>query len=190
MRRSTLLLLVALCVPLATHAQVPGHIGIYGNPEATKCHIEDIFPRTIQAYVVHALHDGAMAGAFTVSSSEGFTGVFLGDIEAPGMLKFGSAPTGVDIGYGGCHFTLTHVLTVTYYLDGRSQPCSYLEITPTTSGNTTGILMVRCDQELDYAEGGRAYVNGNASCQCFAAGSPTPTERSTWGGIKDMYARQ
>lgn len=189
MRRFALFALLAMCIPAHAIAQVAGHIGIYGDPLATSCQIEDLYPHTIQAYVVHALSDRAAGSQFEIAASEGFTGVFLGDIEADGALKFGSAPTGVQIGYGGCFQGLKHILTVTYHLDGRSGGCSFLEVRATdVNPNSPGLLMVDCDYHVHEAEGGRAYVNGNGSCQCFAAGAATPTRQTTWGGIKELYA--
>jgi hypothetical protein len=168
-----------------------GYIGIFADPQGTNCEIEEAYPGVMQVYVVHVDAPEGSASDFAVVAGPGFTGVYLGDIlAAPNGLAVGNAPTGVAVGYGECLQSPIHILTISYYVSGTSDPCSSLEVVPGNDPN--GIVSVDCSGNLVVLEvGGKANFNvsqvSEGSCNCADPLSPLADELTTWGHVKAMF---
>ena len=133
-----------------------------------------------QVYVVHDHTFGAaLAAIFRITSSDGFTGVWLG--ETSPYSTFGTSQAGIDVVYGSCIFQPTHLLTITYQTFGTSAACSYLESVPHPDRPEGYIVIADCAAILLVGESGRLTVNPDSTC------TPVPVENRSWGSIKSLY---
>ena len=195
MKRMITVSFVVLMFSVPVFAQ-GGLIGLFIDVWGENCCIEDIDDknfRIIEVQVVHKFAPAASASQFTIQASDGFTGAYLGE-EIPASMPaggfFGNSQRGIAIGYGECYDTNVHILTIRYFLYGTSAPMSYLEVVEYPGVYPTpGIFMVDCSNPADPlllpAAGGRAYINSDGSVTCTDI---TPTQNTTWGGIKALYA--
>lgn len=189
MKRLMSLLVVALLAPAGARAQ-GGHIGVYGDSLGTQCRIDVPTSGIVKIFVVHKLGAPTGGSEFTVSSGGNFNGVYLGEYFGTNAVSFGNSQTGIAIGYGGCWYDQVHILTVSYYVPSEPPVCSYIDIVDfDLFGNAPpGIHSVDCDGNMWDALGGRAYVNGDGTCDCATPNNTTtPVEESTWGAIKTVY---
>ncbi|UCG53085.1 MAG: hypothetical protein JSW58_05895 [Candidatus Latescibacterota bacterium] len=180
------LLRFAVCVLLiagSAHAQVPGTLGTYSNPDGTDCNLYDLTPQTVQYYVVHKLTPAAQASRFKAPIPDCMNGaVFLSD-ETMWPIKIGLVPDGTLVGYGGCVSSPILVLTINIFGMGQSSECCEYPVLPDPSGVTGEVEVEGCDGVWRPATARSGIVNQNASCWCII-----PTDKSTWGKIKALYS--
>lgn len=182
--KKILVALVLGALAMSAEAQRNDSIDLYSDAGFNSRVAFDDVPGTLQLFVVHDPHTAsaqAVSAAFRITTSPGFTGVWLADA-TPHALLLGTSPNGVSVGYNlGC-FVLTEptlLLEVTYSVFGTSDDCSFLEI---ASHPDYGIVYVQdCEFEPISAVGGKLTINPNESC------SPLPVESSTWGKVKALY---
>lgn len=191
MSRVLLVTLAVVCVCSIAFAQPPGgQIMIFADPLGTDCFPKDRFPNVLQVYVVQIDAEGASGSQFKIETGGGFEGVFLGEeLALTRGLKQGNSTTGTGIGYGECLVSPIHLLTLSYYCNGLSSECSYLEVTDAYEGERGELTSVDCSLPPLRQEtlGGRTYVNANPSCPCEVAGALLPVYETTWGNVKAMY---
>jgi hypothetical protein len=180
---------LVLCHGLS-FGQGGGYIGIFADPLGSSCEFEEAYPGVIQVYVVHVDAPEARAAQFMVAQSNKFTGAYLGEAMGFEGLAFGNSQTGLEVAYSTCVPSPIHILTISYYIDGTSDPCSYLEVVPDPSEDE--ILMIGCYSfdliVLDV--GGRMNFNVAAAaddCDCADPVAPVPVEKTTWGHVKALY---
>ncbi|UCH84851.1 MAG: hypothetical protein JSW50_03950 [Candidatus Latescibacterota bacterium] len=185
---------IGICVlgMLLCHAAAmgQGYIGVFSDPQGTSCEFVEAYPGVMQVYIVHVDVPESIGSQFMVYESAEFTGVYLGEELGTGGIKSGNAPTGVSFGYGVCLSSPIHILTISYYVDGTSDPCSYLEIVPDPHAQNGEINTVDCDFETVILEvGGRGNFNVSAAdpCDCSDPFALLPTEATTWSRVKAMY---
>jgi len=164
---------------------------VFADPQGTNCEFVEAYPGVMQVYIVHVGAAEAMASQFMVEASAGFNGIYLGEEMTTGNIKTGNATTGCSVAYGQCHATPINMLMISYYVDGPSDPCSYLEVVPDPKSQTGEINIVDCTGTLVTLEvGGRGNFNVAAapsSCDCSDPLSPVATEVLTWGQVKALY---
>ena len=183
--------LAALCVVTLAASPVPAqesHIRIFADTDGRDCHPVDLLPNVFQIHVVQILTQGSQSAEFTVSTGGGFDGVFLGEtLSLPDAIQVGNAGTGTAIALGVCVSGPVHFLTMNYFCQGQSAPCSFFEVTEYVRDNYRGLNYVNCDFVKIPASGGKTFVNGGPDCPCDIPGVVTPVEETTWGLVKAMY---
>lgn len=186
--RRTLLIAAMLVMSHSALMAQGGHLGIFGDAEATDCYPMDDFEGILRFYLVMIEAPGVRGTEFTVVPGGGFVGTFLGDeLGTDANVSVGNSPTGKAVAFPDCYSGTVHVLTISYYCHGQSAACSYLEVLPYKQ--EAEINVADCDYQLSGITGGRTYVNHDGTCACEAPGFETsPVERSTWGGVKAIYA--
>lgn len=170
-----------------------GYLGIFGDAEATDCYPMDDYVGILRFYVVMIESEGFTGTEFSVVPGGGFVGVFMGDeLSDQANISFGNSPTGKQIALGACRSGTVHVLTISYYCQGLSPTCSYLEVLPNPESiHPETVNIANCDYILANVPSGRTYVNHDETCSCEAPGyNTTPVQPSTWGGVKALYAQR
>jgi hypothetical protein len=159
----------------------PGLLGIYGDPNGTNCDTRDV-AGLLQIYVVHTLTGGVLASQFSAPQPACMVGaVYLGD-SSPFQVNVGTSQAGIAVAYGACLGAPIHVLTISYFSAGQVSTCCPYPILPDPSVGV--IFSVDCASRLMTATGIANTINGNSTCSC----SSLPTEQSTWGRVKALYA--
>ncbi len=183
----TVLAVVALHSP--AFADAPGGaIAVFGDPQGQECYVYDLAPGLLQVYVVHLNHDGMVGSQFKVEVAGDFDATYLGEYPAdPNDVAVGYAFEGIQMGYGVCLPGPIHLLTMSFYVQGRSPKCCAFEVVADPEGAPPGLLAVNCDFELVEAEGGITYVNPDGTCACMVPGITTPVLPTTWGKVKSLY---
>jgi hypothetical protein len=187
--RRLLVLLAVILISGGTAMAQGGLIGLYIDTWGDDCDIYDNGHGIIEVQVVHKFAPQAAAAQFSVITSPGFTGAYLGE-ELPASLLgglFGNSQRGISIAYAECRSSPIHILTMKYYMFGTSARNSYIEVVADPTAKPPGIYMVDCAvpfPTLYTAVGGRAYINNDGTASC----TTTPVRSTTWGGIKAMYA--
>jgi hypothetical protein len=115
--------------------------------------------------------------------SPGMNMVSVSTIINPDFLSLGDIRAGITITYTRCQTVFPLLLaTLTYFGDGTSEPCSFIEIAPDPT--LDDIEVVSCSFEIRVAEGGRAVVNHDGSCMCGPpAGQALATIETTPPGL-------
>jgi hypothetical protein len=171
-----------------------GYIGVFADPLGTSCEFDEVFPGVIQVYIVHIDAPEAIAAQFMIAQSDKFKGSYLGEAAGVPNIIVGNSQTGISAAYGECKPSPIHILTISYFVDGTSDPCSYLEVVPDPANIYGGILMVDCaDNVIVLDAGGRLNFNVAAAAQECHCGDPSavlPAEDTTWGHVKALYRAQ
>jgi hypothetical protein len=163
-----------------------GSIGVFADPAGASCDLLDAVPGLYNVYVVHVFTPGATASQFAVTWTAGM--MFLSESPTAPYIKIGTCSqpgTGCAIAYGGCIGSPNMILTISFFAQLLSAPCSMFHVIPDqTAPAKTSVLVTDCGDPplLLNATGGEAFVNNNGSCPCNV-----PVEETTWGGIKSMY---
>ena len=183
MRKILLLVVCLLLTASLTYAQ-PGSIGVFGDPAGMTCDIYDYVPAVVDVYVVHVFTPGASACQFMVDDS-GVYMMYLAESVNPFYIGIGYSRSGISIAYNGCVPSPNMVLTMTYFFQALTPPCSYIKVVPHPTASPPGLYVWDCAfpaPNMLTATGGTAIVNPTASCMC-----DVPTEETTWGKIKNLY---
>ncbi len=161
-----------------------GVIGVFEDPQATRCNLFDPAPGLMTVYIVHVLTAGAAASQFAAPMPSCMTGAtYLGET-SPFMVVLGNTQTGVAIAYRGCLGGTIHLLTVRYFVQGMSQNCCEFPVVADPHLPSGRIEVSSCDFEVVYAAGAHATINPTSSCACGSV----RVEETTWGQIKAIYA--
>lgn len=174
------LLIFALGFLFVSSAAFPqaGHIGLYSDASFTDCELIDNIPEVKTVYVVHKYTPGATGSQFDIGSGGGFNCIWIAETSIDTRIcDPGPCPY---ISYGGCLASDIVVKVLTYFCQGISAPCAYLQIVP-KEGNTV-IVVYDCDSGALVGNGGIMYVNADGSCFCRV-----PSEETHWGKIKALY---
>lgn len=185
MKRMLLLAGAALCVAAIAFAQ-GGSVVVTMDPLGTDCNLTDpSTPALCSYYVVHVCSPGATGIQYKINS--GHTGTAFPD--APVFpVTIGSAATGVSIGYGECLGGVIHTLSLQYFCQGTTPPCSSIDVVGHPTATPPGLLAVSCEQSFVDAEGRSSSIEPDQSCVCDAPDCGTiPVEASTWGNIKALW---
>ena len=188
MKRFMLLSVGLLLVAGLAFAQ-GGSIGLFSTPAPVNCDVYDI-PGVIMVYVVHVFSPGATAAQFIVNDvSWGNLMIFLAEAATPPYIKIGTCTMsggggGCAIAFGMCVPSPNMMLTITYFAQGMTGPCSYIQVMADPSAMPPGIYVTDCSSPpiLLNATGGDVVVNPDATCMCNI-----PVEETTWGQIKSLY---
>ncbi|MEE9268716.1 MAG: hypothetical protein V3V49_00485, partial [Candidatus Krumholzibacteria bacterium] len=157
-------------------------IGLFADDGGMDCQIIDDEPGVLNIFVVHTAPDGATASAFSAPMPACMVGATYLSDTCP-FLCPGNSQTGTSRAYGGCLSGTIHVLTMSFFVQGTSEPCCAYPVLPHPE---LGLIIVEdCDGNPIPAQGAAATVNGDATCPCQA---PVPVEATTWGAVKALYA--
>jgi hypothetical protein len=177
----------------------PGSVSIFGDPELTDCNIHDTVG-IVDVYVAH-LWSGPTEGVrFRVDPYPGFEMVYLAE-ESP-YLTLGLSLNGVTVCYDACLSSPGLILTLRFFGQGLTPPCTYIRVVGHPEDDA--VLVLDCDANVMYGSGGTAIVHPTPECLCLAgpgaaaikgkAKQPSPdfcywvpVERSSWGMIKSLY---
>jgi len=157
-----------------------GSFGLFADTEGNSCSMVDDTPGLFVVHVVHVFSPAATAYQLAVEDGPGFTGTWLSDTVPFMQIGCSHCPTGAAFGYGQCLSSPIHVMSLNYYVQGTSAPCSWIRVVPP---ETTGrIEMVDCDNNVLTATGGTLIINPTEDCQCDVSAHAT-----TWGRLKSLY---
>ena len=190
MRGLLLTVMVVFVLQVPALADAPGGtIAVFGDAQGANCYMYDLTPGLLQVYVVHLNHDGMAASQFKVEVVGDFDATYLGEYPTdPGDVTVGYAFEGIMMGYGECVPSPAHILTMSFYVQGRSPKCCAFEVVAFPQGNPPGLLGVDCNEDLVEIEGGITYVNPDGTCVCLVPGVTTPVLPTTWGKVKSLYS--
>jgi len=196
--KRVVLVATLLLVPSLVLAQ-SGYIGVFADPAATNCYIDDEVEAPVNVYVVHWLTHGATGSRFRVVEKPGITMTYLG--ETPNIEGYyGNSRTGVTACYGGCFAGTILLATLHYQGHGTSTMCSFIDTAPPLGSEF--IETIDCDPSPKAWSAGHVWlhVNGKVLCTCehddytyyqVLLGPKdvctTPVAPSTWGLIKSFY---
>lgn len=172
--------LAVLCFVAGTAFGQAGYIGLFADTQGNDCDIVDTPMTVVDVYVVHMATPGATASAFKIIASSGFNMTCVAESTCDPVC--GSVWTGRTASYGGCVASPILLVTVTFFAEGTSATCSYLEVVDHPTSGT--IEVVDCSYQHHVAGGGRLYVNPDGSCPCGLV----PANETSWGNIKTLYA--
>jgi hypothetical protein len=179
--KKVVFLTVALVFAASMAFAQAGSVGIFGDPGGTDCNLLDTVAGLTPYYVVH-VNAVATASQFWAPQPACLTATYLSDTGVF-AVTIGNSQTGVAVGYGSCQAGNIHVLTINYFTSGTTPPCCYYPILPDPVIESGEIEVTDCNYVLLYASGGIGIINADGSCQC-----DVPTEDSTWGKVKSLYA--
>lgn len=173
------LLLLALAVgPVRAQA---GFIGLYTDHAYTDCTAIDPASNPLQVHVVHMATPGATASRFKLRTGGGFAMTYLAE-SCVGC--FGDLFNGIHFpSYFSCVSSPIWLASITYYTQGLSEVCSYLEVIPDPASATGTIEVIDCGGQTLVGGSSTLYVNPDGTCEC---GIPTGT--TNWGRVKALYA--
>ncbi|HEX5131823.1 MAG TPA: FlgD immunoglobulin-like domain containing protein [Candidatus Krumholzibacteria bacterium] len=145
---------------------IAGRVELWADLNASQCGLNDLTPGPINVYVFAVPgNGGGITGIqFSAPKPACFTGVYVGDELAPGMLKLGNSQAGVSIALGGCFVSPVLAMTIQYSGLGTSQNCCPYPVLPDPSlGN---VLTVDCNYLEAAGEGAGLTVNEQLYCKC------------------------
>lgn len=179
-----------LVASAATSFAQANAVGLYSNPNATDCNLYDV-PGLHEVHVVYNGELPISGSEFQVIQTHGASLTYLGDtVPDLSYLSNGSAPTGIAVVWGEYRPAPIHVLTIFYYGQGGSSICGRLELgnDPRSRHVNPGhILTLTPIHVITWVDALDMNVNPSDECLCDVAGSPTPTESTTWGHVKSLY---
>ncbi|UCH82913.1 MAG: hypothetical protein JSW50_10600 [Candidatus Latescibacterota bacterium] len=187
MRRMVFLALVIVACASLAFAQAGGGIIISSDTQGIDCNLWDVVAGLANYYIVHIQIPGsisqATASQFSAPQPACLLATWLSDTTI-WPVTIGNSQIGVAIGYGQCQPLPVHVLTMNYFTSGITGACCLYRPQPDPAVPSGQIEAVDCNNNLLTGLGICAIVNPDASCPCWA----TPTEESTWGKVKSLYA--
>jgi len=168
---TSLLLVLAAALP-GVSAGADEYVGLFSDSAGTVCSA-DADTGVVTLYIVHvgrAGRGGTRGVRFRIAPGGGFHGVWFGDKIVHGRAK-GNTQDGVTINYPECETGTAVIGTVTYRLDGRPLPCSYLEVAPIDDPHSRVPRLATgdCSGKTYPSLGGRFYFNTQGVCLCGIA---------------------
>lgn len=178
----TILLTTALLLSMSSLAFAQGGIiAPYSDANGTECQYTPV-AGLAYIYIYHQITPQASASQFRVDYSQ-IADPYISETLGAGLLGLGSSATGIAISYSGCKALPLLLLTLTFFDQGLTPPCSQLFVAPDPAAPTGTIEVVDCNAVKFIANGGSLSWNGNLGC-CTCC---IPTESTTWGGVKALY---
>lgn len=182
--KTLVMLLVILVFTAGLAYGQAGYIGLFSDEYGSECELIDAIPGLASVYVIHMATAGATASQWKVQSGGGFTMVYMSESLLPyPCVDCGNTQEGIYVPYGSCLSSPLFLITINYFAQGTSAPCSYLEVVPDPDTGTGEIVVWDCGDEMLAGGGARLYVNPDGSCEC----GPVPTEQTNWGKMKALY---
>ncbi len=172
--------IVTLCIANVAAAQLGGNLAVYADTQALSCDLQDI-PGLGEYHVVHMLTPGVTAVQFKIETEH--LGFYLG-YTAPFPILLGDPLTGVTVSYGACLTGPIWILTMMYFNQGTTQPCSEMRVVGHPNANPPGLLAADCSSAIVPVQGYTSFINNDGSCPCV---SPIPVQETTWGQVKALY---
>jgi hypothetical protein len=171
-------------LPVRYTPQGAGVIGLYADPTGSNCNI--IYgPSFVQVFVVHTHTSGATASQFAAPKPACWTNAIWFSDVGLWPISIGNSQAGVSIGYGACHTSAIHLLTINYFATTPpTQSCCPYPVIAHPLEPSGEIVVVDCDDNLLAAKGAAAIIYPDASCLCE---SVVRVEETTWGRLKAMY---
>jgi hypothetical protein len=181
MKRS---IIIAFCLVLCastSFAQL-GSIDVFSNPGYSDCNFIDVGGLiTVYVLVTHSI-EGTTAAQWRMELPSAW--IMLGQT-SPFQTVIGDALTGVSIAYGQCLTGYFLILTVNFFGNNGSPPCSYISIVPDPSAPSGNIEIVDCQSppvKQEFSRLGQGLVNRDGTCNCTI-----PVQETTWGQVKALY---
>jgi hypothetical protein len=178
-----------LGTPATAHAQ--GFVGIFSDTRGCPCEVTD--RGGIAILTVTVLHVDALSGArgsrFSAVRPGCFAASFLS--ETSPFQTIGNSQVGIAIDYGRCLTGTFRLLTITYLAYGTTPDCCIYAVHPDPTAPSGRIEAVDCNDQIAFLPEWVEIINSNVTCQCTAGPDycyPVPTETSTWGRVKSLYA--
>lgn len=182
--KNVLILTVVLLFGASLAFAQAGSIGIYSDETGTSCNLTAI-PGLAFYYFLHVNTTGARVSEWAAPVPACFAATYLGYYAEDGWTVLGNPETGVSIAYAGDCFTGTFViLKALYSVTGSAPTCCHWTVGPNVRLGRSQIEGSDCDFHLIYPAAGKGIINATPTCPCGAV----PTEQTTWGGVKALYA--
>jgi len=179
MRRTVLFAcLLAFCAsPLAAQG---GRIGLYGDPYASDCSVNETAGQVYDVYVFHVNTLGSTGSQFSIPIPTCSQVIYAG--ESPAFdLVYGDSQNGIAITYGTCRSGTFRIMRIGYYAASLAEPCCEYPVLPDPR-EPAGILGADCNFDLYTMTASPLIINPNATCDCAV-----PVEDTSWGRIKSLY---
>jgi hypothetical protein len=186
MKRTLLLTLAVVLVASTSMAQQPiGHVGVFSDPTATSCDIQDI-AGIVHVYVCHVEATiGARASQFKVDMDPSLsTLTYIAESVSIG-LSIGDALNGIAISYNTCVSTFPlELIHIQFFGTGTITSCGKFQIVQDPAQEDNEIAFVDCSSNLVLTGtlDGSAMVNATGDCGCNVA-----NEETSWSKIKALY---
>jgi hypothetical protein len=163
-----------------------GGFAPHADPNGIECRIYDTTPGVLTIYIVdpgYEMPNGATAWQFKATVPACMIGAtYLADGQVL-PITIGNSQTGVVTSYGGqCVLGPTHLLTILVYGAGQSQECCFWMLQAHPDAPSGRIESVDCANQIVLRTSGVGLVNPDAH-YCV-----NPTEPTTWGKVKAVYA--
>ncbi len=183
--KQVLLSIVCLMLMTGVAYTQPGSIGLFSDPGGASPCLYELAPSLVTIYVVHVYSPGATASQFMVYCESEVALTYLGET-SPYTTMIGNSQTGIAIAYEMCIASPNHILTINYYGQGLSAPCSRCRVVADPTGFPPGIYVADCDDPPNVlsATGGEMEINADVHCWCYYF---VPAEDTSWGQIKSLY---
>jgi hypothetical protein len=195
--KKTLLLTLALMLPVSMAAGQAGYIGIFSDPFGTDCELDATVTgipddlggqqgspsssvAVTQYYIVHLNAVRAMEVRFAAPKPACMAAHWLQDASV--YVYTGNSQTGIQMGYGTCQTGTFHILTISYVVDGLTPECCLYPVVADPGVSSGKIEVVDCDSHLSYGTGSYGIINANSTCDCNI-----PIADATWGRVKALY---
>lgn len=163
-----------------------GDISAYTDQAGTDCNISDTASGIKDVFVLLKHTSGATAAKLRVEQGSGGTMFYSNDIIPPPFLSIGNSQTDLEVAFTSCLVGDFHFLTVRYFAQGTSAPCSYINVLDAPGSPNPGeVIIVDCTAPFGVVRNvarGQAIINPNGSCNCNVSVTET-----TWGAIKALY---
>ena len=183
MKKAFLMTMALVLISIPAAAQ-QGYLGLFADTLGENCFLYDNMPGLVSVYVVHMDSPGASAVEFMVDLSGAPNLTYLSDVQTPGYVTIGSSIAGVAIGFGGCVASPNVVLTLTFFAQSLSSPCSVIRLAENPDSGQ--IQVADCDLNLVQIEGRGMFINPTPDCDnCGMV--PVGTDQNTWGSLKSLF---
>jgi hypothetical protein len=144
-------------------------VELWADVNASQCSLNDLVP--VQVLNVHVFVDpnpssGATGIQFAAPKPPCFTGYYLGDQAAPGVLTIGNSQTGVAVALGGCFASPALAMTIQYLGLGTTPECCQYPVVRDPS--RTDIVVVDCNFVETASLGNSITFNEAEWCACGA----------------------
>jgi hypothetical protein len=170
LKRSLLAAVCLACLATAAVAQ-NGSIMVFSDPGGADCNIVAECGEITTVYVFHVRAYRARSSEWKIHFPEGWFNV--GE-RSDFASRVGNSSDGVSIHYDWCTIGTFPLMTIDYYVQTATPPCTLIGIDVT--------LVQNCEYEEIITTGGSGVVNNDGTCSCNV-----PVESTTWGGIKALY---
>jgi hypothetical protein len=180
---------IAVVAPNPATAQY-GSLGVFGDAGGCDCDIDDVTPGLFTVYVVHRdIANGVEGSRFIVRPGAGTLLTYIGEASIGGpIIITGGIVEGYEVFYNMCATGGLAIMTVQFFGQGLSQPCSLVELVAAPSSVTGNVEIFDCSSDVHAVSTTPIFVNATNDCICRPGPcTPVPVEETTWGAIKSLY---